>query len=146
MVVVWLSENGQMFKSKGLWGLLLPGTGEGEQRHNLRNDTRAILGIVVSFLEEMGKGEQVSSAQSSAVGEGVERAREAPADVWMRGLGSCTPPPFPRGVRENRLPKRKGLFRDFLLLRIINVLLQINVTAVTLRCHGSMSGWSAALD
>ena len=135
-----------MFKSKGLWSFLLPGTGEGEQGHSLRNDTRALLGVAVSFLEEMGEGELVSSAPSSAVGEGVERARGAPADVWMRGLGSCTPPRFPRGVHENRLPKRKGLFRDFLLLRIINVLLQINVTAVTLRCHGSMSGWSAALD
>lgn len=39
--------------------------------------------------------------------------------------------------------KVKGLVYDFLLLRIINVLLKTDVMTVTLRCHGLMSGWSA---
>lgn len=37
-VVVWL-QNGQICKSKGLLSFLLPGVGEGEQGHKLRNNT-----------------------------------------------------------------------------------------------------------
>lgn len=50
---------------------------------------------------------------------------------------------FPCNVNGKKILKMKGLFHDFLLLRIINVLLETNVTTVTLRCHGLMSGWSA---
>ena len=64
----------------------------------------------------------------------------APARCWAH---SHILPPFPHSVNENRLLKMKELFHDFLLLRIINVLLQTNVTTVTYRCHGLMSGWSA---
>lgn len=58
-------------------------------------------------------------------------------------LAAVLSPQVPHSINGNRLLKMKGLFCDFLLLRIINVLLQTNVMTVTLRCHGLMSGWPA---
>lgn len=50
---------------------------------------------------------------------------------------------FPHKVNEKKLLRGKRLFNDFLMLRIMNVFLQINVTTVTLSYHGLTSGWSA---
>lgn len=109
--------------------------------------------LLAHFLEEMDEGEQICLANPLLLFMRIQNVQGKWADLRMP-MSSCTTPSyvvlpsrilplFPCKVNEKKLLKMKGLFRDFLLLRIINVLLQTNVTIVTLRCHGLMSGWSA---
>lgn len=146
-------QNGQISKSKEILSFLLPGMGEGEQGHNPRNDTHAILGIAVLFPGRNGwgwadwLGTILCCSRGSRTCKGSGRTAGWPGQATPPHLTvvlrSRILPLVPCEVNEKKLLKMKGLFRDFLLLKIINVLLQTNVTIVTLRCHGLMSGWSA---